>query len=205
MMPRRPLLPTLMGAALVGAAVLTAACAKKPVPLAPTPSANADSAARADSIARAEAARQAELARARAEQDSLRAVREREQRDAAQNADAMRVLAATIYYDYDQSDLTDAARSLLQAKVPVLQAKPATRIRITGHTDDRGSSEYNLALGLRRAAEAKAFLVANGIDGSRIDIASMGEEMPAVQGENEEAWSKNRRAEFAPITGGSEE
>jgi len=194
-----------MGAALVGAAVLTAACAKKPVPLAPTPSANADSAARADSIARAEAARQAELARARAEQDSLRAVREREQRDAAQNADAMRVLAATIYYDYDQSDLTDAARSLLQAKVPVLQAKPGTRIRITGHTDDRGSSEYNLALGLRRAAEAKAFLVANGIDGSRIDIASMGEEMPAVQGENEEAWSKNRRAEFAPITGGSEE
>ena len=194
-----------MGAALVGAAVLTAACAKKPVPLAPTPSANADSSARADSIARAEAARQAELARARAEQDSLRAVREREQRDAAQNADAMRVLAATIYYDYDQSDLTDAARSLLQAKVPVLQAKPGTRIRITGHTDDRGSSEYNLALGLRRAAEAKAFLVANGIDGSRIDIASMGEEMPAVQGENEEAWSKNRRAEFAPITGGSEE
>lgn len=194
-----------MGAALVGAAVLTAACAKKPVPLAPTPSANADSSARADSIARAEAARQAELARARAQQDSLRAVREREQRDAAQNADAMRVLAATIYYDYDQSDLTDAARSLLQAKVPVLQAKPTTRIRITGHTDDRGSSEYNLALGLRRAAEAKAFLVANGIDGSRIDIASMGEEMPAVQGDNEEAWSKNRRAEFAPITGGSEE
>jgi peptidoglycan-associated lipoprotein len=197
-----------MGAALVGAAVLTAACAKKPVALSPTPAAaNADSAARAraDSIARAEAARQAELARARAEQDSLRAVREREQREAAKNADAMRVLQATIYYDYDQSDLTDAARSLHQAKVPVLQANSTMRIRITGHTDDRGSSEYNLALGLRRAAEAKAFLVANGIDGSRIDIASMGEEMPAVQGENEEAWSKNRRAEFAPITGGAQE
>jgi len=195
-----------MGAALAGA-VLTSACAKKPVPLAPTPAANSDSLARAraDSIARAEAARQAELARARAEQDSLRAVREAEQREAAKNADAMRVLGATIYYDYDQSDLTEAARSLLQAKVPVLQANSAMRIRITGHTDDRGSSEYNLALGLRRAAEAKAFLVANGIDGARIDIASMGEEMPAVQGENEEAWSKNRRAEFAPITGGAEE
>lgn len=204
MMARRPLPTTLMAAALAGAAVLSAACAKKPVPLAPTPAtASADSAARADSIARAEAARQAELARARAEQDSLRAVRDREQREAAQDADAMRVLQATIYYDYDQASLTDAARSLLQAKVPVLQARPTTRIRITGHTDDRGSSEYNLALGLRRAAEAKAFLVANGIDASRIDIASMGEEMPAVQGENEEAWSKNRRAEFAPITGGS--
>lgn len=204
---RRSLLPTLVGAALAGAAVLTAACAKKPVPLGPSPVANSDSLdrARADSIARAEAARQAELARARAEQDSLRAVREQEQRDAAKNADAMRVLAATIYYDYDQADLTDAARSLLQAKVPVLQANPAMRLRITGHTDDRGSAEYNLALGLRRAAEAKAFLVANGIDGSRVDIASMGEEMPAVQGEDEEAWSKNRRAEFAPITGGSQE
>lgn len=197
-----------MGAALAGAAVLTAACAKKPVPLAPSPAtASSDSLgrARADSIARADATRQAELARARAEQDSLRGVREQEQREAARNADAMRVLGATIYYDYDQSELTDAARSLLQAKVPVMQANAATRIRITGHTDDRGSSEYNLALGLRRAAEAKAFLVANGIDGGRIDIASMGEEMPAVQGETEEAWSKNRRAEFAPVTGGSDE
>lgn len=206
MTQRRLLTSTLLGSALAGA-VLIAACAKKPVPLAPTPAAGSDSLARAraDSIARAEAARQAELARARAEQDSLRAVREAEQRDAAKNADAMRVLQATIYYDYDQSDLTDAARSLLQAKVSVLQGNSAMRIRITGHTDDRGSSEYNLALGLRRAAEAKAFLVANGIDGSRIDIASMGEEMPAVQGENEEAWSKNRRAEFASITGGAQE
>lgn len=191
---------------LVGAALLAAACSKGPVKLTPTPSVNADSVARAhaDSVARAQA-RADSLRRAQAEADSLRAVREREQREAATNADAMRVLGATVYYDYDQAALTDAARSLLQAKVPVLQANSAIRIRITGHTDDRGSSEYNLALGLRRAAEAKAFLVSNGIDAGRIDIASMGEEMPAVQGENEEAWSKNRRAEFAPITGGSEQ
>lgn len=190
---------------LIGAALL-AACSKGPVKLSPTPSVNADSLARAraDSAARAQA-RADSLRRAQAEADSLRAVREREQREAATNADAMRVLGATVYYDYDQAALTDAARSLLQAKVPVLQANTALRIRITGHTDDRGASEYNLALGLRRAAEAKAFLVSNGIDASRIDIASMGEEMPAVQGENEEAWSKNRRAEFAPITGGSEQ
>jgi peptidoglycan-associated lipoprotein len=159
--------------------------------------------ARADSIARANAARQAELARAQAEQDSLRAVRDREQREAAQNADAMKVLAATIYYDFDRADLTEAARSLLLAKVPVLQAKPNIRIRITGHTDDRGASEYNLALGLRRAAEAKAFLVNNGIDASRLTITSMGAEQPAVQGDNEEAWSRNRRSEFEPISGGA--
>lgn len=183
-----------------------AACHKPPAPLGPSPvSVNQDSLARAraDSIARADAARQAEIARAQAEQDSLRLVREREQRDAAQNGDAMRVLEATIYYDFDRATLTDAAHSLLMAKVPVLQANPAMHIRITGHTDDRGSSEYNLALGLRRASEAKAFLVSNGIDANRIEITSMGAEQPAVQGDNEEAWSKNRRAEFAPMSEGA--
>jgi peptidoglycan-associated lipoprotein len=190
--------------ALVVLAV-AAGCHKAPAPLAPAPlSANSDSLnkARADSIARADSMRQAEIARAQAEQDSLRAVREREQRESAQNVDAMKVLAATIFYDFDRSDLTEAARSLLLAKVPVLQSQSAVRLRITGHTDNRGSSEYNLALGLRRAAEAKAFLVNNGIDGSRLEITSMGAEQPAVQGDNEEAWSRNRRSEFAPISGG---
>lgn len=197
--------PTKLVLAVVAAA-LAAGCHKAPAPLGPVPeSANSDSLARAraDSIARANAARQAELARAQAEQDSLRAVREREQREAAQNADAMKVLGATIYYDFDKADLTEAARSLLLAKVPVLQARPNIHVRITGHTDDRGSSEYNLALGLRRAAEAKAFLVNNGIDASRLEITSMGAEQPAVQGENEEAWSQNRRSEFAPSTVGA--
>ncbi len=186
----------------LAALAATAACHKPPAELAPTP-VNSDSLdhARADSIARASAARQAEIARAQKEQDSLRAVREREQREAAQNVDAMKVLSATIYYDFDSSALTEAARSLLLAKVPVLQAQPSIRVRITGQTDDRGSSEYNLALGLRRAAEAKAFLVNNGVDAGRLAISSMGAEMPAVQGDNEEAWSRNRRSEFAP-TGG---
>jgi peptidoglycan-associated lipoprotein len=190
----------------VVALALTAGCHKPPAALGPTPaSASSDSLdrARADSIARANAVRQAELAKAQAEQDSLRAVREREQREAAQNADAMKVLSATIYYDFDSADLTEAARSLLLAKVPVLQAQPAIHVRITGHTDDRGSSEYNLALGLRRAAEAKAFLVNNGIDAGRLTITSMGAEQPAVQGENEDAWSRNRRSEFEPIPGGA--
>jgi peptidoglycan-associated lipoprotein len=190
----------------IAALTALAACHKPPAPLAPAPlPVNSDSLnkARADSIARADAARQAEIARAQAEQDSLRAVREREQRESAQNVDAMKVLGATIFYDFDRSDLTEAARSLLLAKVPVLQAQSSVRLRITGHTDNRGSSEYNLALGLRRAAEAKAFLVNKGIDASRLEITSMGAEQPAVEGNNEEAWSRNRRAEFAPTSGGA--
>lgn len=191
--------------ALVALAI-AAGCHKSPAPLAPVPlAANRDSLDRmhADSTARANAARQAEIARAQAAQDSLRAVREREQRESAQNVDAMKVLAASIFYDFDRSDLTEAARSLLLAKVPLLQAQSSIRLRITGNTDDRGASEYNLALGLRRAAEAKAFLVNNGIDGSRLIITSMGAEQPAVQGDNEEAWSRNRRSEFASIPAGA--
>ena len=190
------------------AAVLAAvACAKRPVPLGPAPlphSTGNDSLdrARADSVARADSIRQAELARQKAVEDSLNALRAQEQRNAAQNADAMAVLTSKIYFDYDQSMLTDAAQALLTAKVTVLKAQPSIRVRITGNTDERGSSEYNLALGLRRAAEAKAFLVANGIDESRLEILSMGAERPAVEGTGEEVWSKNRRDEFAVITKG---
>lgn len=199
-MPRNPVLVAI-------GAVIAVACSKPPAPLAPAPArVNSDSLdrARVDSIAQAEAARRAEIARSQAEQDSIRALREREQNGAAKNANGAAVLATTIYYDYDRAELTDAAKSLLVAKAQVMQATPTARIRITGHTDDRGSSEYNLALGLRRAAEAKAFLVANGVDASHIEISSMGEEQPAVQGDDEAAWAKNRRAEFAPLSGSSE-
>lgn len=184
---------------LIGGAVLLAACHKPPVPLAPVPvSTSSDSLNRARADSMAEAARRADLARARAEQDSLRALRDQ---NGAGAADAMSILSATIYYDYDQAQLSDAARTLLLAKAKVMQAQPALRVRITGHTDERGSSEYNLALGLRRAAEAKTFLVANGADAAHIEISSMGEEQPAVQGDSEEAWSRNRRAEFVPLSG----
>lgn len=186
-------------AVLVGGAALLAGCHKPPVPLAPVPaSAGSDSLSRARADSIADAARRAEMARAKAEQDSLRALGDQ---NGAGAADAMSVLSATIYYGYDQAQLTDSARALLLAKAKVMQSMPALRIRITGNTDERGSSEYNLALGLRRAAEAKAFLVANGADASHIEISSMGEEQPAVQGDSEEAWSRNRRAEFVPLSG----
>lgn len=185
---------TLAICAVLGLAA--AGCGKKIKPLAPAPV----STAQADSI---------ERARQQAVDDSLRALRERElerQRQAAalaaaQEAEAIALITGTVYFDYDQSALTAESRATLDAKVPALQARPAFRIKITGHTDERGSSEYNLALGLRRAAELKAYLVANGIDAARIDISSMGEERPAAQGSNEAAWALNRRAEFVQVTG----
>ena len=185
---------TLVLCALLG--LTAAACSKKITPLAPAPV----STAQADSIARA---------RQQAVDDSLRAVRERELERrrseaalvAAQEAEAIALITGTVYFDYDQSALSAEARATLDSKVPALQARPAFRIRITGHTDERGSSEYNLALGLRRAAELKAYLVANGIDASRIDISSMGEERPVAAGSNEAAWALNRRAEFIQVTG----
>ena len=170
------------------------ACGKRMKPMVATPI----STAQADSI---------ERARQQAVDDSLRAIRERErerqaaQLVAAQEAEAIALITGTVYFEYDQSALSAESRATLDAKIPALQARPAFRVRITGHTDERGSSEYNLALGLRRAAELKAYLVANGIDASRIDISSMGEERPAVAGSAESAWAQNRRAEFVQVTG----
>ena len=82
------------------------------------------------------------------------------------------------------------------------EANAGMRIRIAGHTDERGSDEYNLALGQRRAAAAKRYLIAQGIDEARIDVVSFGEERPMVEGSDESAWSQNRRDEFEIVVGG---
>jgi peptidoglycan-associated lipoprotein len=126
-------------------------------------------------------------------------------REDAKNAEAIKnataILTATILFDYDRSDITDDARSKLDQKVPILTQNSGVRIRIAGHTDSRGSDEYNLALGQRRAAAAKRYLTDRGIDGGRIEIVSFGEERPTCTDESEGCWSRNRRDEFE-ITGG---
>ena len=129
----------------------------------------------------------------------------REARDAEAKrgaiATATAALTATIYFDYDRSDITDDARTKLDAKVPVLTQNVAVRIRISGHTDSRGSDEYNLALGQRRAAAAKRYLTDRGIDGGRIEIVSFGEERPKCSDEAESCFSQNRRDEFEITVG----
>jgi len=97
--------------------------------------------------------------------------------------------------------LTEASRAAVEAKAPVLLRHPDMHIRIVGHTDSQGSDEYNLALGLRRAAETKRYLAALGVDESRMEIVTMGEERPAVQGHTQEAYALNRRCEFEVISG----
>jgi peptidoglycan-associated lipoprotein len=84
----------------------------------------------------------------------------------------------------------------------VLAANSAVRLRISGHADDRGSDEYNLALGNRRAAAAKRYLENKGIDGSRIEVVSYGEERPLNPGTDESAYAQNRRDEFEITAGG---
>ncbi len=111
-------------------------------------------------------------------------------------------MEAVIYFDYDRSDLSAQARSTLDAKLGVLAGAPSMRIRVSGHTDDRGSDEYNIALGQRRAAAAKRYLTQRGIDGGRIDIVSFGEEQPVCTASDASCWAQNRRDEFQVTAGG---
>jgi len=103
----------------------------------------------------------------------------------------------TIYFDFDSSDLREDARNVLTKNAEtLLKSKQPVKIKIEGHCDERGSAEYNLALGERRATSALQYLLTLGVQPERLSIISYGKEKPAVQGNDEEAWAKNRRAEF---------
>ncbi len=102
----------------------------------------------------------------------------------------------TIYFDFDKYNIKPSEREVLIKNAEQLMAYPTVRILIEGHCDERGTNEYNMALGERRARSARDFLINYGIAGDRIDIISYGEERPVDPRHNEEAWAKNRRAEF---------
>jgi peptidoglycan-associated lipoprotein len=196
-------LPLLLLSGLAVAAM--AACGGKTPETTPAPAGiNADSAAeadrmRADSIARAEREarerEEAERERQRRIADSLAAL--------GKSTEAVRTLLATmIHFDYDKAIIRGGDAAVLDQKVAILQANSGLRIRISGHCDERGSDEYNLALGNRRATAAKQYLVSHGIDASRIETVSYGEERPIAQGHDEESWAQNRRDEFEILAGG---
>ena len=107
--------------------------------------------------------------------------------------------AEPIYFDFDAWELSPDAREILSKKAKWLRANLAFSIRIEGHCDERGTSEYNLALGERRADAAMKFLMALGISGERISALSYGEEKPVDPRPTEEGWALNRRAEFKLI------
>ncbi len=102
----------------------------------------------------------------------------------------------TVYFEFDKYSLTGATRSTLKANAEWLRNNPEVLVRIEGHCDERGTLEYNQVLGENRVISAKKYLVSLGIDPNRLYTISYGESMPANPGHNEEAWAKNRRAEF---------
>lgn len=104
----------------------------------------------------------------------------------------------TIYFDFDKYNLRDDARRVLDANAEILRNNSDMNIMIEGHCDERGTDEYNLALGERRAQAARDYLMRMEIDGSRINVISYGEARPVAPGHDEESWALNRRGEFVP-------
>jgi len=166
--------------------LLSVSCAKKAV--------KKDASAMKTTDDAAEKARQAELERQRQleeqklEEERLKAERIKKARDEFENTH--------VYFAYDSSVLDDMAQSALKSKADWLRENQASRVLIEGHCDERGTIEYNLALGDRRAESAKRFLMSLGIDGSRLATVSYGEERPLESGAGEASWAKNRRAQF---------
>ena len=203
-------------AGLAGPLLVAVACThhQASVVLAPQPVAAPDLAAgaRRDSLAAAHrraalalAARQDSLGRlaaAKAHADSVRAEVENgggmdpEHASMVLPAADEAVLVAGIHFAFDRATLTTEDRAVLDGKLGLLQRYPQLRMEVAGNADERGSDEYNLALGLRRASAAKAYLVNYGITGDRITVVSFGKERPLDPAHTEAAWARNRRDDF---------
>lgn len=192
MMQQRWAVVAVLGAVLLGA------CGggepEQPAPVVTAPDTAAER--RTREAAAAEAARRAEAERLERE----RQARTRSMDEARRSRET---IAQRIHFDFDQSTITGAARQTLERQVTVLRAFPDVRLRITGHADERGSTEYNLALGQRRAQAVKDFYTTSGLAAARFEVNSLGEERPLVRESNEAAWAQNRRAEFTIIAGES--
>ena len=138
--------------------------------------------------------------------EALNEVVQKEQ--ASQNVDDADILDNTtvtdvelerVYFSFDQFTLTDKARRVLAANAIILESSPTLKVSIEGHCDSRGSDEYNLALGERRAHVVKNYLVSLGVASDRLETISYGEELPADSAMTETAWAMNRRTEFKAI------
>ncbi len=115
----------------------------------------------------------------------------------AGNSSSMSNLPRVVYFDFDSYVVSDQYRPVVEANAKELLRDPKEHMAVQGHTDDRGSSEYNLALGQRRADAVVKSLTLLGAQPTQLEAVSFGKERPAVQGETEEAWAKNRRVELA--------
>jgi peptidoglycan-associated lipoprotein len=183
----------------VALAAAAGACNRTPPQVAAQPRVDSSAVLRAreDSIARVdETARAREKATREAEArhaDSLATV----QRNSRQDNE---VLATLIHFDFDKATLRPEDARALDQKIPILLANPRVRIRVAGNCDERGSEEYNFALGNRRAITAKQYLVAHGIDAGRIEIVSNGKERPIDPDHTQAAWAMDRNDQFQNLT-----
>jgi peptidoglycan-associated lipoprotein len=184
-------------------ALLMAACAthKTPAPEAesapapaftpaPAPAPAADTSA-ADAAAALKAKQMAED-QARADKDAA----DRAAADAARQAAAATLSVRTFYFDYDSSAIQDSDLTKLKAHAAFLAKNPKAKVRVEGNADERGTREYNMALGERRAKAVAAYLSSNGASAGQLTVVSYGKEKPASDGHDEAAWSKNRRVEL---------
>lgn len=119
--------------------------------------------------------------------------------DILDNTTVTDVKLERVYFSFDQSTLTNKARRILDANAIILKASPTLKVSIEGHCDSRGSDEYNLALGERRAHAVKSYLVSLGVASDRLETISYGEELPADSAMTKAAWAMNRRTEFKAI------
>lgn len=139
------------------------------------------------------AAREAEEARRR----------EAAAEEARRAAEAARTtLTEMVFFDYDQADIRSDMQDILNRKAAVLRSNPNVTLQIDGHADERGTVEYNLALSLRRANAVREYLTGFGVDVGRLEVRAFGEERPLDTGTTEDAYARNRRAEFQITRGG---
>ncbi|MDP2469540.1 MAG: peptidoglycan-associated lipoprotein Pal [Candidatus Palauibacterales bacterium] len=207
-----------IAALLVLLAVGVAACGGNPAPEPPpvvaetVPQPDADSLAAVRAAERAAAAarlcNEAAAAMAAGDYDRARSLYQQAQRDYAGTdcantaggqlamIDAVMVIRERVHFDFDKSNIRDDAAAVLQAKADVLRKYPNVKLTIEGHCDERGSIEYNQALGQRRADNTVRYLVSLGLSADMFNTVSYGKERPIAQGSNEDAWQANRRAEF---------
>ena len=186
-MKKQKIFMTLFLVAIISAFVLPAGCAKKAV-MKEEPAMGKEAAVEKQAPAKA-----AEAAPAKVPEEQ----KVDEAAMAAALADKEASQFADIHFAYDRSDLRPDARKVLDRHAKWLKAHPEFRVRIEGNCDERGTVEYNMALGQRRAASAKKYLVDLGVAKNRLSTISYGKERPLDPGHNEEAWAKNRRDHFS--------
>jgi len=174
--------------------LFTVSCSKKKIKSQPSVTSSVEDEAAKEA---AEKAKQEELERQRALKEERLKAEEEEARQQEKIATAKsRFENEDVYFDFDSSALLPMAQAVLEKKAAWLRGNSGGSVVIEGHCDERGTSEYNLALGDRRAKSVKAFLVDLGVSASRLITLSYGEERPSDPGHNGEAWAKNRRAHF---------